>query len=94
MEKQFAHPIHMFGGFALLNFGLSLLSFLLMIYFKFWGGKSFIQTPLPQLVILFVLVGILCLFMGLLAEILMRTYFESQDKKAYQIREILTSKEL
>lgn len=94
MEKQFAHPIHMFGGFALVNFGLSLLSFLLMIYFKFWGGKSFIQTPLPQLVILFVLVGILCLFMGLLAEILMRTYFESQDKKAYQIREILNSKEL
>jgi len=86
MEKQFAHPIHLFGGFALMNFGLSILSFLLMIYLKYWGGKSFIQTPLPQLVILFVMIGILSMFMGFLAEILMRTYYESQDKISYTIR--------
>ena len=85
MEKQFAHPIHLFGGFALMNFGLSILSFFLMIYFKYWGGKSFIQTPLPELVILFIMIGIISIFMGFLAEILMRTYYESQDKKSYQI---------
>ena len=94
MEKQFVHPIHMFGGFALVNFGLSFLSFVLMMFFKFWGGKSFIQTPLPQLAILFAMVGVLSFFMGFLAEILMRTYFESQDKKTYQIREFLKNKEL
>ena len=88
MEKQFAHPIHLFGGFALMNFGLSILSFLLMIYLKYWGGKSFIQTPLPQLAILFVMIGILSLFMGFLAEILMRTYFESQNRASYTIRKI------
>jgi len=92
MQKQFSHPIHMFGGFAIFNFGLSILSFLLMSYFKFWGGKSFIQTPLPQLVVLFAMIGILSLFMGFLAEILMRTYYESQDKKSYQIREIMEDK--
>jgi len=86
MEKQFAHPIHLFGGFALLNFSFSILSFLFMIYFKYWGGKSFIQTPLPQLVILFVMIGILSMFMGFLAEILMRTYYESQNKVSYTIR--------
>ena len=85
MEKQFSHPIHMFGGFSIFNFGLSILSFLLMLYFKFLGGKSFIQTPLPQLVVLFAMIGILSLFMGFLAEILMRTYYESQDKKSYQV---------
>ena len=69
-----------------------MLSFLIMIYFKFWGGKSFIQTPLPQLVILFAMIGILSLFMGFLAEILMRTYYESQDKKSYQIREKIEDK--
>ncbi|MBC8196280.1 MAG: glycosyltransferase family 2 protein [Candidatus Marinimicrobia bacterium] len=87
MEKHFTHPIHLFGGISLLNFGLSIISFLLMSYFKFWGSKSFIQTPLPQLVILFAMIGILSMFMGFLAEILMRTYYESQDKKSYQVRE-------
>ena len=69
-----------------MNFSFSILSFLFMIYFKYWGGKSFIQTPLPQLVILFVMIGILSMFMGFLAEILMRTYYEAQNKVSYTIR--------
>ena len=88
MEKQFVHPIHLFGGFALMNFGFSILSIFFMVYYKFWGGKSFIQTPLPQLVILFLMIGILSLFMGFLAEILMRIYFESQNRASYTIRKI------
>lgn len=83
LEKQFSHPLHLFGGFSLLNLLLSVISFLLMLYFKFYGDKSFIETPLPQLVILFILVGVISFFMGLLAEILMRTYYESQDRKSY-----------
>ena len=51
-----------------------------MLYFKYSGQKSFIETPLPELVILFIMVGVLSLFMGFIAEILMRTYFESQDE--------------
>ena len=92
MEKQFSHPMHLFGGFTIINIGLSMLSFLIMIYFKFWGGKSFIQTPLPQLVVLFAMIGILSLFMGFLAEILMRTYYESQNKKSYQVLDPIDNK--
>jgi hypothetical protein len=92
MEKQFSHPMHLFGGFTIINIGLSMLSFLIMIYFKFWGGKSFIQTPLPQLVVLFAMIGILSLFMGFLAEILMRTYYESQNKKSYQVLQPIDNK--
>ena len=87
MEKQFVNPIHLFGGFALINFGLSIISFLLMIYYKYWLDDSFIQTPLPQLIVIFVMTGMLSLFMGFIAEILMRTYFESQDKKSYRIKQ-------
>ena len=86
MDKQFSHPIHLFGGFALFNFGLSIISFFVMIYFKYWLNGSFIQTPLPQLIILFIMVGVLSLFMGFIAEILMRTYYESQDKKSYKVK--------
>ena len=85
LEKHFIHPIILFGGFSILNFTLSIVSFMLMIYFKYWNGDSFIQTPLPQLIVVFVMTGMLSLFMGFLAEILMRTYFESQNKKSYRI---------
>jgi len=58
-----------------------------MVYYKFWGGKTFIQTPLPMLVVFFALVGILSLLMGLIAEMLNRTYHESQNKQVYMIKE-------
>ena len=86
MEKHFLNPIHLFGGFALLNFSLSGIAFLVMLYFKFVLKGSFIETPLPQLIVLFIMVGMLSLFMGFIAEILMRTYFESQGKKPYKIK--------
>lgn len=57
-----------------------------MIYYKFWGGKTFIQTPLPQLVVLFFLMGFISILMGFLAEILMRTYYESQNKPIYIVK--------
>tara|TARA_B100001250_G_C19809004_1_gene794862 strand:+ start:2028 stop:2972 length:945 start_codon:yes stop_codon:yes gene_type:complete len=88
MEKQFSKPIHLFGGFAIINFSLSILSFILMIYFKYFMNKSFIQTPLPELIILFLMVGTLSIFMGFIAEIIMRTYFESQNISPYNIRKI------
>ena len=60
-----------------------------MVYYKFWGGKSFIETPLPALAILFVLVGVMAILFGLNAEILMRTYYESQQKAPYEIKSIV-----
>ena len=54
-----------------------------MIYFKYFGGKNFMRTPLPILVAIFCVVGFQSIFMGLFAEILMRTYYESQNKKVY-----------
>jgi hypothetical protein len=56
-----------------------------MVYFKFWGGKSFIETPLPMLVVLFVLMGFMSMLLGLIAELSVRTYHESQNKSTYTI---------
>ncbi len=78
-------PIYVFGGFGLINFLLSFACFGLMVYFKYWGGKTFIQTPLPQLVVLFFIMGFMSILMGFTAEIQMRTYYESQSKPAYLI---------
>ena len=76
-------PIYVFGGFGLLNHALALLTFVLMLYFKFWGGKSFIETPLPTLAALFILMGFMSMLLGLIAELVVRTYHESQDKPTY-----------
>ncbi len=85
IQAYFQKPIYVFGGFGLFSFLLSLLTFGGMIYFKYFGGKSFIQTPLPLLAILFLLIGVISIFMGLLAQINMMTYYESQGRKSYQI---------
>ena len=79
-------PIYVFGGFGLFSHALALLTFAAMIYFKFWGGKSFIETPLPLLAALFVLMGFIAMLMGLIAELTVRTYHESQDKRTYLVR--------
>ena len=50
--------------------------------------KSFIATPLPSLTVMFFLGGWICILMGILAEVIMRTYYESQAKTTYQLGEI------
>ena len=56
-----------------------------MLYYKYFGNKSFIQTPLPLLAVLFLLIGFISIFMGFLAQITMMTYYESQGRKSYLI---------
>jgi dolichol-phosphate mannosyltransferase len=55
--------------------------------YKLLGLKDFVETPLPLLSVLFALVGILSILMGLLAELVVRTYYESQNKRPYLIAE-------
>jgi len=79
-------PIYVFGGFGLFSHFLALITFAVMVYFKFWGGKSFIETPLPMVVVLFVLMGFISMLLGLIAELVVRTYHESQNKSTYIVR--------
>jgi glycosyltransferase involved in cell wall biosynthesis len=85
LEKFAQKPMYLFGGFGLCSLLLSVLFFLLMLYCKFFLDKSFIATPLPLAVVIFLLIGCMAIFMGLIAEILMRTYHESQDKPTYLV---------
>ena len=80
-------PIYFFGRAGFYSIILGFATFLVAVYLKFFGGKSFIATPLPVLVALFFIVGILCILMGLLAEMIMRTHHELRDKKIYTIKE-------
>ena len=87
LQRYAQKSIHVFGGLGLLSFLLSFISAGFMFYYKIWGGKSFIQTPLPMLTVLFFMVGVMLVMMGLISEILNRTYYESQGKKVYLVKE-------
>ena len=88
LHKYGQKPIYVFGNFGFINLFCSFFCSCGAIYYKFFSQtyKSFIQTPLPLLAVMFFVVGILCILMGLLAELSMRTYYESQNKKTYKIR--------
>ena len=81
-------PICIFGGFGFLSLIIGFISGCYTIYLKFFIGITFIQTPLPLLVVMCFITGIMCILMGLLAEMLVRIYYESQKKSVYLVREL------
>jgi len=93
LDRYFVKPIYIFGGFGILALATSVFFLLLMMYWKFAEGVSMIQTPMPVLAAMTFLVGVVSILMGLLAEILVRIYFESQQRPAYSIRSITDSED-
>ena len=89
LDRQFMKPIYVFGGFGMLCLAVSGLAGGWALYLKFVDGLSLILTPLPLLSVMTFITGFMCILMGLLSEILMRTYFESQGKMPYVVRERL-----
>jgi len=81
-------PIYVFGGLGFLMILGAFFSGVYALYLKFFRGTSFILTPLPLLCVLLMVLGSLSILMGFLAEILTRTYYESQGKPTYQIKEV------
>ncbi|WP_082760971.1 glycosyltransferase family 2 protein [Leptospira alstonii] len=86
LHKYSTKPIYVFGGFAIINIFLGTLAFGVMVYLKCFGIADFVQTPLPLAVIFTFLTSFLSLLMGLLAELLIRTYYESQSKTIYSVK--------
>ena len=78
-------PIYVFGNVGLLSLAVAFLAAAASLYYKLTGEKSFIETPLPLIFVMAGITGIMCILMGLLAELIMRTYYESQGKPVYLI---------
>jgi glycosyltransferase involved in cell wall biosynthesis len=85
MEKYFQKPIYLFGFFSVFALLFSFISFGLMLFFKLADLKDFVETPLPALTVTFFLIGVLSFLMGLQAEMNSRIYFESQNRRPYDI---------
>ena len=84
-------PIQLFGGLGLLSLIFGGASGLAVILMKITKNQDMTGNPLLYLTILLIVIGIQFILMGLLAELLVRTYHESQNRPTYVIKEILES---
>ena len=90
MASYQTKPLYVFGWFGLATFAFSFVcvAFAFLMKYANWPHHAdFIQTPLPVLAMVMLVLGIQFFLMGLLAEMQVRTYHESQSKSIYAVRE-------
>lgn len=86
-------PLHLLGGWGLISFFLGFLIALYLSIQKIFWGVELSKRPILLLAVLLMITGLQLISTGLIAEMLMRTYYESQGKKPYQVKEIVECKE-
>lgn len=86
-QKYFQRPIHLFGGIGIIAFLIGLLINFYLLILKIMGEDIW-GRPIMILGFILVLGGIQFITTGIIAEIIVRTYFESQDKTTYSIKSV------
>jgi glycosyltransferase involved in cell wall biosynthesis len=82
-------PIYVFGGAGMVAFAAAMLAGAAAIFLKLTHQGDFVQTPLPLLTVTLFMVSVQLVLLGLIAEMLTRTYHESQGKATYTVRQTL-----
>jgi glycosyltransferase involved in cell wall biosynthesis len=89
MIQYLTSPMKLFGGMGLASFGLGALSGAATVGMKLAGGVDMTGNPLLMLTVFSVLAGLQFFVLGMLGEVCVRTYYESQNKQPYAIRELV-----
>ncbi len=87
-------PLQIFGLMGLIAGGLGALITAYLAYIRLFTSQGIADRPLLLLGVMLVFIGVQLLTFGLLAEVMARTYYESQDKPTYVIREVRETPEL
>jgi len=82
-------PLHVFGTVGVLSAGLGFLIAFIMTLQRFFTGDGLSDRPLLLLAVLLIFMGVQFITMGLLAELVVRTYHESQKKPIYFVRRLI-----
>ena len=85
LTKYFNKPMHFFGFCGFIAFAIGCLALFVAIVLRLVGYASLIQTPLPVLGFMSIVVGFQFILFGLMAEVQMRTFYESQSRMPYEI---------
>lgn len=91
-KKYMQKPMHLFGNAGLLLLSLGVVINLYLGFLKVLLGQDIWGKPLLILGLLLVIAGIQFITIGIVVEIQMRTYFESQQKRPYKVRHIIENK--
>jgi glycosyltransferase involved in cell wall biosynthesis len=83
-------PMYFFGGIGLIACSAGSFFALQTLYEKYLNGVKAHNNPLLLLAVFLFILGVQFILMGLVAELVIRTYFESQGKKPYIVRKVLT----
>jgi len=86
-RRYIQKPMHLFGTMGFIAFGIGVLINFYLLILKIMGHDIW-GKPILILGLIFLLGGIQLITIGILAEIAVRTYFESQQKKRYQVRHV------
>jgi glycosyltransferase involved in cell wall biosynthesis len=89
MKKFLTRPMHVFGVFGVISIALGTAIGLHLTFIKLVFNQSIGDRPLLLLALLLLLAGVQLFCFGLLAELLMRTYHESQNRPIYRVREVI-----
>jgi glycosyltransferase involved in cell wall biosynthesis len=93
LDRAMDRPMQFFGQAGLYLLLGAFFAGCLAVWLRLINDISFIQTPLPLLVVLLTITALLSFFLGVIAEMQMRTYFESRDKRAYVVRKTVNISE-
>ena len=88
MRKYMQRPIHLFGNAGLISLSLGGLIMFWLFIVKFIFGEDIGTRPLLIVGVVLLLAGIQLITMGIVVDLLMKTYYESQDMRPYRIRKI------
>lgn len=91
LKKFLTRPMHIFGVFGLGSLILGIILGIYLTIIKLGFGESIGDRPLLILCVLLIMTGLQLFCFGLLAELLMRTYHESQKRPIYRIREVVSA---
>lgn len=80
-------PLYLFGAIGSTLLVFSVISCLGLLYQKIFLNVSMIQTPLLLSTVFFIILGVLLIMLGLIAELTVRTYHESQGKPIYLVKD-------
>ncbi len=90
-QKYLQRPMHLFGVTGIGLFGIGMLINLYLLFLKVMGEDIW-GRPLLILGVTLLLGGIQLITIGIVAELVVRTYYESQNKTTYRVKEIFIGK--
>ncbi|MSR71073.1 MAG: glycosyltransferase [Candidatus Taylorbacteria bacterium] len=87
--RYFSKPLRFFGGWGCACVVIAVIAFCTSVFLRFMHILNITETPLPTVGTLFAILGVLLFMMGLLAEMMLRMYYDSSERSPYILKDTI-----